>query len=94
MKNYRMNLEDKVRYIIELWEQYHEFDDEHRSLGYEIGNYDIEDEFGEIIMKDASALKVIADENGEELSEKDGILVYPSPITDFLTLKLANNIIC
>lgn len=44
MKNYRMNLEDKVRYIIELWEQYHEFDDEHRSLGYEIGNYDIEDE--------------------------------------------------
>jgi type IV pilus assembly protein PilB len=31
----------------------------------------LKDEFGEIIMKDASALKVIADENGEELSEKD-----------------------
>ena len=31
----------------------------------------LKDEFGEIIMKDASALKVIANENGEELSEKD-----------------------
>jgi type IV pilus assembly protein PilB len=31
----------------------------------------LKDEFGEIIMKDASALKVIADESGEELSEKD-----------------------
>ncbi len=31
----------------------------------------LKDEFGDIIMKDASALKVIADENGEELSEKD-----------------------
>jgi type IV pilus assembly protein PilB len=31
----------------------------------------LKDEFGEIIMKDASALKVIADENGEEMSEKD-----------------------
>lgn len=31
----------------------------------------LKDEFGEIIMKDASALKVIAEENGEELSEKD-----------------------
>ncbi len=31
----------------------------------------LKDEFGELIMKDASALKVVADENGEELSEKD-----------------------
>ncbi len=31
----------------------------------------LKDEFGEIIMKDAAALKVIADENGEEMSEKD-----------------------
>lgn len=31
----------------------------------------LKDEFGEIIMKDASALKVISDETGEELSEKD-----------------------
>lgn len=31
----------------------------------------LKDEFGEIIMKDASALKVITDESGEELSEKD-----------------------
>lgn len=31
----------------------------------------LKDEFGDIIMKDASALKVIADENGEELSESD-----------------------
>ncbi len=31
----------------------------------------LKDEFGEIIMKDASALKVIADQSGEELSEKD-----------------------
>ena len=31
----------------------------------------LKDEFGDIIMKDASALKVIAEENGEELSEKD-----------------------
>jgi type IV pilus assembly protein PilB len=31
----------------------------------------LKDEFGEIIMKDASALKVIANDNGEELSEKD-----------------------
>ena len=31
----------------------------------------LKDEFGEIIMKDASALKVIAEENGEEMSEKD-----------------------
>ncbi len=31
----------------------------------------LKDEFGEIIMKDASALKVIAEEGGEELSEKD-----------------------
>lgn len=31
----------------------------------------LKDEFGDIIMRDASALKVIADENGEELSEKD-----------------------
>ena len=31
----------------------------------------LKDEFGEIIMKDASALKIIANENGEELSEKD-----------------------
>lgn len=31
----------------------------------------LKDEFGEIIMKDASELKIIAEENGEELSEKD-----------------------
>ncbi len=31
----------------------------------------LKDEFGDIIMKDASALKVIADESGEELSEND-----------------------
>ncbi len=31
----------------------------------------LKDEFGEIIMKDASALKVVADESGEELSEND-----------------------
>jgi type IV pilus assembly protein PilB len=31
----------------------------------------LKDEFGDIIMKDASALKVVADENGEELSESD-----------------------
>jgi type IV pilus assembly protein PilB len=31
----------------------------------------LKDEFGDIIMKDASALKVIADENGEEMSESD-----------------------
>lgn len=31
----------------------------------------LKDEFGDIIMKDASALKVIAEENGEELSESD-----------------------
>ncbi len=31
----------------------------------------LKDEFGDIIMKDASALKVIAEENGEELSETD-----------------------
>lgn len=31
----------------------------------------LKDEFGDIIMKDASALKVIAEENGEELSEND-----------------------
>jgi len=31
----------------------------------------LKDEFGEIIMKDASALKVIVNDNGEELSEKD-----------------------
>lgn len=31
----------------------------------------LKDEFGEIIMKDASALKVVADENGEEMSESD-----------------------
>lgn len=31
----------------------------------------LKDEFGEIIMKDASALKVIAEESGEEMSEKD-----------------------
>jgi type IV pilus assembly protein PilB len=31
----------------------------------------LKDEFGDIIMNDASALKVVAEENGEELSEKD-----------------------
>lgn len=31
----------------------------------------LKDEFGDIIMKDASALKVIAEENGEEMSESD-----------------------
>jgi type IV pilus assembly protein PilB len=31
----------------------------------------LKDEFGEIIMKDASALKVVAEENGEEMSETD-----------------------
>ncbi len=31
----------------------------------------LKDEFGDIIMNDASALKVLAEENGEELSEKD-----------------------
>ncbi len=31
----------------------------------------LKDEFGDIIMKDASALKVIAEESGEELSEND-----------------------
>lgn len=31
----------------------------------------LKDEFGDIIMKDASALKVVNEENGEELSEKD-----------------------
>ena len=31
----------------------------------------LKDEFGDIIMKDASNLKVLADENGEELSESD-----------------------
>jgi type IV pilus assembly protein PilB len=31
----------------------------------------LKDEFGEIIMKDAASLKIIADENGEEMSEKD-----------------------
>ncbi len=31
----------------------------------------LKDEFGDIIMKDASALKVIAEENGKELSESD-----------------------
>lgn len=31
----------------------------------------LKDEFGEIIMKDAAQLKVIAEENGEDLSEKD-----------------------
>lgn len=31
----------------------------------------LKDEFGEIIMKDASALKVVADESGEEMSESD-----------------------
>ena len=31
----------------------------------------LKDEFGDIIMKDASALKVIAEESGEELSESD-----------------------
>ncbi len=31
----------------------------------------LKDEFGELIMKDASALKVIAEEGGEEISEKD-----------------------
>lgn len=31
----------------------------------------LKDEFGDIIMKDASALKVIAEEGGEELSESD-----------------------
>ena len=31
----------------------------------------LKDEFGDIIMKDAAALKVIADENGEEMSESD-----------------------
>jgi type IV pilus assembly protein PilB len=31
----------------------------------------LKDEFGEIIMKDASALKVVAEEGGEELSEND-----------------------
>jgi type IV pilus assembly protein PilB len=31
----------------------------------------LKDEFGEIIMKDAASLKVIAEENGEEMSEKD-----------------------
>jgi type IV pilus assembly protein PilB len=31
----------------------------------------LKDEFGDIIMKDASALKVIADETGEEMSESD-----------------------
>ncbi len=31
----------------------------------------LKDEFGDLIMKDASALKVLADENGEEVSEKD-----------------------
>ena len=31
----------------------------------------LKDEFGDIIMNDASALKVVGEENGEELSEKD-----------------------
>ena len=31
----------------------------------------LKDEFGDIIMKDASALKMIVDENGEEVSESD-----------------------
>jgi type IV pilus assembly protein PilB len=31
----------------------------------------LKDEFGDIIMRDASALKVVADENGEEVSEAD-----------------------
>jgi len=31
----------------------------------------LKDEFGEIIMKETSALKVVADENGEEVSEED-----------------------
>jgi type IV pilus assembly protein PilB len=31
----------------------------------------LKDEFGDLIMKDASALKVVADENGEEVSEAD-----------------------
>jgi type IV pilus assembly protein PilB len=31
----------------------------------------LQDEFGDIIMKDATSLKVLADENGEELSESD-----------------------
>ena len=31
----------------------------------------LKDEFGDIIMKDASALKVVVDENGEEMSESD-----------------------
>lgn len=31
----------------------------------------LKDEFGDIIMKDAASLKVIAEENGEEMSEKD-----------------------
>ncbi len=31
----------------------------------------LKDEFGDIIMRDASALKVVSDENGEEMSEAD-----------------------
>jgi type IV pilus assembly protein PilB len=31
----------------------------------------LQDEFGDIIMKDASSLKVLSDENGEEMSESD-----------------------
>jgi len=31
----------------------------------------LKDEFGDLIMKDASSLKVLAEENGEEVSEKD-----------------------
>lgn len=40
----KLKLDDKVKYIIGLWEEYVEIDDEHHSLSYEICNYDIGDE--------------------------------------------------
>lgn len=36
---YKKSLEQRVKQIMYLWEQYHEYDDEDRMLSYEEGKY-------------------------------------------------------